>query len=60
MNNENRALHGALLKILNEATFPLQAKEVNAFVRVYQWVKDMPENFVEKPQKKKPRVKDGN
>lgn len=60
MNEQNRALHRALLKILNEATFPLQAKEVNAFIKVYDWVKNMPDTFVEKPQKAKPRIKDGD
>lgn len=60
MNEQNRALHRALTKLLNEATFPLQAKEVNAFIKVYDWVKTMPDQFVEKPQKKKPRVKNGD
>lgn len=41
-NEKDLALHKGLIKILDEATFPLKAREVAAFAQVYAWVKDLP------------------
>jgi len=48
----DKAMHNGLLKLLNEASFTLKAKEVSAFASIYKWVQDMPENL----ESKKPVV----
>lgn len=45
MTEQDKAMHKGLMKLLNEATFPLQAREVAAFGRVYSWVCDLPERM---------------
>lgn len=43
MNKEDQAMHSGLMKLLNDATFPLQAREVSSFAAVYNWAKnDLP------------------
>lgn len=52
MNDKNKALHAGLMKILNEATFSLRAREVTSFGAVYNWAKDLQNSFIEKPEPK--------
>ena len=52
MNVQDKAYHQALIKLLNEGTFELKAREVPAFLKVYQWVQDMPKNWVSPKPKK--------
>ena len=42
MTEKDLALHKGLMKLLDEGTFPLRAKEVMAFAEVYSWAKGMP------------------
>lgn len=41
LNETERALHKGLMKILDEGTFPLKAREVPAFAQIYAWVKSL-------------------
>lgn len=50
MTKEDLAYHKALMKLLDEATFSLKAREVAAFTHVYNWAKDLPNKIVEKPE----------
>ena len=52
-------MHKALLKVLDDATFQLRAREVASFIHVYNWVKDdLAKKLEEKPEPKpKPEVK---
>ena len=51
MNDKNKAFHIGLMKILDEGTFPLKAREVSSFAAVYNWVKhELPEQLAEKPK----------
>ena len=45
MNNEEKALHSGLVKLLDEATFPLRKKETRSFGVVMQWVDMLPQNL---------------
>ena len=54
MTDKDKALHAGLMKLLNEATFSLKAKEVNSFMAVYNWSKEIPEMISDK---KKPAQK---
>jgi hypothetical protein len=47
---EDEALHKGLMKLLDEGTFHLQAREVKAFLVIYDWVKKL-------PQKSQPMIK---
>ena len=42
MNKEDVAFHKALMKLLDEATFNLKAREVKAFLAVYEWASGLP------------------
>lgn len=53
MNNEDLLFHKALMKILDEATYSLKAREVASFIKVYEWTKEIPSKFVSKPKLKK-------
>lgn len=63
MTKEDKILHQALIKLLNEGTFQLKAREVPPFLRVYNWVQAMPENWKQpepvapKPTRKKKATK---
>ena len=57
MNKDDVVLHKGLMKLLDEATFSLQAREVKAFLVIYEWAKNMPSTMIRKPQKKE---KDAN
>ena len=50
----DKALHKGLMKLLDEGTFPLQAKEVPAFIKIYNWAKDLDK---EPPKVTKKKVK---
>jgi hypothetical protein len=51
MNDKNKAFHIGLMKILDDGTFPLKAREVSSFAAVYNWVKsDLPQLLAEKPK----------
>lgn len=52
-NDKDKALHKGLMKILDEATFTLKAREVAAFVQIYNWVKEMPSKTPDKKAIKK-------
>ncbi len=49
MTKEDLAYHKALMKLLDEATYSLKAREVAAFAHVYNWAKDLPNKMVTKP-----------
>lgn len=40
---EDKVLHKGLMKLLDEATFPLKAREAKAFLVIYEWTKNLPE-----------------
>jgi hypothetical protein len=39
---KDMALHRGLMKLLEDATFPLKAREVSSFALIYSWAKDLP------------------
>lgn len=41
-SKEDEALHKGLMKLLDESTFHLQAREVKAFLVIYDWAKNLP------------------
>jgi hypothetical protein len=43
-------LHQALIKVLNEGTFSLKAREVPAFLEVYRWVQALPDKINQKSE----------
>lgn len=45
---QDKALHRGLMKLLDEATFPLKAREAKAFLAIYDWAKNLPNK---KPKK---------
>ena len=49
MTEKDKAMHKGLLKMLNDATFPLKAREVSAFVDVFTWAQDLP-NLLKKEE----------
>jgi len=38
---KDRALHKGLMKILDEGSFTLKAREVAAFIEIYRWAKEL-------------------
>ena len=50
LNPKDRALHAGLIKILDDATFPLKAREVQAFAQVYAWAKALDHYLDSKPE----------
>lgn len=52
MSEKDLALHRGLMKLLEEATFQLKAREVAAFAQVYSWAKDLPTMLEKKPVEK--------
>lgn len=50
MTKEDMALHAGLMKLLDEATFPLRAREAKAFLVVYDWAKRLPEKLNTQPK----------
>ena len=52
--DQDVAIHKGLMKLLDEATFPLKAREVESFRVVYNWAKSLPNrNPPEKTKKTK-------
>lgn len=37
-NEKDKALHKGLIKLLNDGTYPLMRKEINAFIAIDQWL----------------------
>lgn len=54
---EDEALHKGLIKLLDDATFELKAREVKAFAAVYSWAVDLPNKFKPKHEFKPENVK---
>lgn len=54
-DEKDKALHKGLMKILDEATFQLKAREVQAFAAIYNWAKGLEQKMqtVDKPKEKK-------
>lgn len=50
---EDEALHKGLMKLLDEASFTLKAREVRAFLLVYEWTKELPNRHTIKNKKVK-------
>ena len=42
---EDEALHKGLMKLLEEGTFHLHAREVKAFLVIYDWAKNLPNKY---------------
>jgi hypothetical protein len=42
MTDKDTAMHRGLMKLLNEATYSLKAREVGPFADVYKWAQDIP------------------
>ncbi len=40
-NDNDKAMHAGLMKLLNEGTFELKAKEVPAFLKIYNWTMEL-------------------
>ena len=55
---EDIALHRGLMKLLDEATFPLKAREARAFLVIYEWARNLPTREV-KPMIKKKKAANG-
>ena len=53
-SNDRTHIKG-LLKILNDGTFPLKAREVPAFTQIITWVQDLQIRMNEKPKAKEPK-----
>jgi len=51
-NSQDKAMHKGLMKILDEGTFELKAREVPAFIAVYNWALALAD---EKPKEKEPK-----
>jgi len=49
MDTKDRALHKGLMRLMDSVTFPLMAKEITAFARIYEWTKSLPDQFIAKP-----------
>lgn len=52
-SKEDEAMHKGLMKLLDESTFRLQAREVKAFLVIYDWVKHLPVKMKEQEKPKK-------
>ena len=50
MTDKDKAMHRGLMKLLDEASYTLKAREVPAFIQIYNWVKNLPKES--KPVKK--------
>jgi hypothetical protein len=50
MNNRDLVMHQALMKVLNEGTFSLKAREVPTFLEVYKWTQGLTERLSPKPK----------
>lgn len=53
---KDKALHKGLMKLLEEGSFTLKAKEIAAFAEIYGWAKrlmDKPSGATLKPKKTK-------
>jgi len=53
LTEKDIALHKGLMKLLNEASFVLKAREVIAFSDIYAWTNSIPKRLAEKPVVKK-------
>lgn len=51
MDLQDKAMHAALMKLLNEGTFELKAREVPTFLKAYQWAQELPAKM-KKPEPK--------
>lgn len=49
-SKEDEAMHKGLMKLLEEASFNLKAREVRAFLAVFEWTKNLPEKMKKKDQ----------
>ncbi len=58
-SKEDEVLHKGLMKLLDDATFHLQAREVKAFLVIYDWVKNLPRRE-EQPKIKQKRNTSGH
>lgn len=50
---EDEALHKGLMKLLDEASFSLKAREVRAFLAVYEWARTLNNKPTITPKKDK-------
>lgn len=50
---DDAALHKGLMKLLDEATFPLKAREAKAFLVIYEWANNLPNKMQPKIKEKK-------
>jgi len=57
INDSDKALHKALMKILDEGTFSLKVREVPAFIKVYNWVSGMADEQPKPQPKPKKKAK---
>ena len=58
MTDQDKAMHRGLMKLLDEADFTLKAREVAAFIQIYNWTKELPNKMKQpEPVKKKTRRK---
>lgn len=58
MDIRDSKMHSGLMKLLNEGTFELKAREVPAFLEVYKWASSlMDKKPVDNPVKKKKKGK---
>lgn len=50
MKKEDKVFYQALLKLLNDGTFELKAREVPTFLKVYNWVQDIPNRWIQQEE----------
>lgn len=54
IDEKEMGLHAGLMKLLDEGTFELKAKEVPAFIQIYNWFKSLPDRKQPDLDKKEP------
>lgn len=56
MEKRNLVMHQALMKLFNEGTFELKAREVPTFLEVYKWANEIPK-LIKKDDEEKNKPK---
>lgn len=53
LSKEDLVFHKALMKVLDDATYPLKAREVKSFLAIYDWASRLPQTVEALCQKEK-------
>jgi hypothetical protein len=52
LTDKDKAMHKGLMKILDDGTFELKAREVPAFIKIYNWALALADEPEVKPKQK--------